>query len=718
MRGRHATPGQPSATAALPIRPRRLTALVALTLAVALVAVLLVAAEARSASIPLYRPVDAVRVLKGTDLAARGSATIPLPAPPAGATHVALRVTALPVAGAAILSACPGESAGCDSSADFATGTGHTTSTLTVPVRTAPAAVTLSSSAATRVWVDLVGYTIDASVSSAAVDSRFQPLDPRRVATVTLSGRGTTTVTIPDVPPGATAVSLRATTAEGATSTNVAACAAGSSSVCNGTTFVNPNQGLARQAAGVVPLGPGGALQLFNLGGDVTLSLDVDGFYLRRDASMDGGLVSPTTEALTSFVVRPGGTATLSLDPPADAIAVQLRVRATGAWRPTVVSLCPGAEPTADCRQTALLTASPDAVAYGDAIVPLDPAEPETITVLNSAASVRLTPEVTGWVIGTAPSASPTTAPPTSASPTPTPTPKPTASPSATPKPTASPSPTAKPTAEPSPTTAPPKDTAPRPGGKPGPANTGVPAGTKLTVHNGDLTITQDGTVVDGLDIRGFVDVRAANVVVRNSIVRGYGVTSSKGLIRNSGAGHLLVEDTEVFAGTPSYWIDGVRGYNMTLRRVDIHNVTDSVRVLGDNVRIEASWLHDNLHYTSVPDQTNGSHDDSIQIQKGSNLRFVGNNISGAYNAAVMFSPGLGPISDAAFTGNWIDGGGCSVNIAEQGRGPMQGLVFRDNVFGRTTRVKNCAILAPLTTVPLLSGNTFTDGAVVSVSKG
>src|SRR5690606_36358755 len=41
-------------------------------------------------------------------------------------------------------------------------------------------------------------------------------------------------------------------------------------------------------------------------------------------------------------------------------------------------------------------------------------------------------------------------------------------------------------------------------GGKPGAHNTGVPAGTDLTVHEGDLTITEDGTVVEGLDVRGF----------------------------------------------------------------------------------------------------------------------------------------------------------------------------------------------------------------------
>jgi len=71
-------------------------------------------------------------------------------------------------------------------------------------------------------------------------------------------------------------------------------------------------------------------------------------------------------------------------------------------------------------------------------------------------------------------------------------------------------------------------------------------------------------------------------------------------------------------------------------------------------------------------------------------------------------------------SGNWIDGGGCSVNIAEQGRGPAAGLVFKSNRFGRDTRVVDCAIIAPSTTAAVLtlSGNTYTDGETVTVHRG
>ena len=56
------------------------------------------------------------------------------------------------------------------------------------------------------------------------------------------------------------------------------------------------------------------------------------------------------------------------------------------------------------------------------------------------------------------------------------------------------------PTPTPSPTPAPPR-------GQAFGGNTGVPAGTQLR-HDGDITVTQDGTVLSGLDIHGFVIVQ------------------------------------------------------------------------------------------------------------------------------------------------------------------------------------------------------------------
>src|SRR2546427_3410110 len=49
--------------------------------------------------------------------------------------------------------------------------------------------------------------------------------------------------------------------------------------------------------------------------------------------------------------------------------------------------------------------------------------------------------------------------------------------------------------------------------------NTGVPAGTALTVVNGDVTISTAGMIYENKDVRGCITVNAANVIIRKSKV-------------------------------------------------------------------------------------------------------------------------------------------------------------------------------------------------------
>ena len=251
-------------------------------------------------------------------------------------------------------------------------------------------------------------------------------------------------------------------------------------------------------------------------------------------------------------------------------------------------------------------------------------------------------------------------------------------------------------------------------------STTGVPAGVTLKKHDGDLTISTPGAVIDGLDIHGFVKVTAPNVTIKNSIIRGKATTKTAPLLTSaSSTASVTIQDSELFAQVPSGWIDGIRGYNITAKRVNIHDVIDAMHIYGDNVTLEASYLHDNLHFASDPNQGGTpSHDDSIQIQKGNNIRIVGNNISGAYNTGVQFTQDQGIVSNVTIDKNKLDGGGCTINLAEKGVGPFQGIKVTNNTFGRTTKIANCAIISPVTTVVTTSNNFFVDGLVATVRKG
>lgn len=255
---------------------------------------------------------------------------------------------------------------------------------------------------------------------------------------------------------------------------------------------------------------------------------------------------------------------------------------------------------------------------------------------------------------------------------------------------------------------------------RPDASNTGVPVGTSLTRHNGDLVITRAGTVIDGLDVHGTISVRADDVVIKNTRVRGKAATYNTPLISmNKGNRNLVVMDTEIAPDNPSPYLYGIMGWNFTLERVNIHHVIDSAHVYGPNVTIRHSYLHSNMHYVNDPNWGGKpSHDDGIQIQQGSNIRIIGNRIEGAYNATVMVTQDRGRSSDIHLIGNWLDGASCNFNLAEKGRGPITGVVARDNTFGRDTRIKDCAMIAPSTTKIDAGNNFYTDGVTATVRAG
>ncbi|MBC7723895.1 MAG: right-handed parallel beta-helix repeat-containing protein [Burkholderiaceae bacterium] len=284
----------------------------------------------------------------------------------------------------------------------------------------------------------------------------------------------------------------------------------------------------------------------------------------------------------------------------------------------------------------------------------------------------------------------------------------------AAPSPTVSPSPSVVPT--PSPTLRP----SPSP---PGDAiasgcTTEAPAG----VVYGDLHLTTPGEVISGIDLHGRIYVEAENVTVCHSIIRGEddGWTGAAGLVNNtSGAANLTVFDTELSPTVRNGWVNGIVGSNFRAIAVDINHVIDSIHILGDNVLVDSSVLRDNLHFDHDPNQDGTpSHDDSIQIQAGRNIRITNNTISGAFNSGVQITQGQGRVADVTFSGNHADGGGCTFNLSERGGGHISGVTVADNTFGRDTKVDDCAVIAPDSSKPVMWDNFYTDGTPVTLTRG
>ena len=243
-----------------------------------------------------------------------------------------------------------------------------------------------------------------------------------------------------------------------------------------------------------------------------------------------------------------------------------------------------------------------------------------------------------------------------------------------------------------------------------------------LTKHQGNLTITSPG-VYDGLDISGYVVIKAPDVTLRRCIVRGGPPVTQGGnavisIVR--GAAGFLVEDVTI---TPAYPNDRLNGINVnqpgTIRRCNISGTVDGVMVYGNGVTIEDSYLHDFATLPTTTQADGKTHNDGVQIQAGSGIVIRRNNIKGGSTSAIIITQDAGTVGDLTIDDNDIDGGSASINIVTNGL-PLSNIKIRRNHFGRGQRLAGKAILANAKhCVPDITGSVWADtGEPVKVSKG
>jgi hypothetical protein len=211
-------------------------------------------------------------------------------------------------------------------------------------------------------------------------------------------------------------------------------------------------------------------------------------------------------------------------------------------------------------------------------------------------------------------------------------------------------------------------------GGKPGPGNTGVPAGTKLT-PSGSISLTKQGQMVDSLDITGCVEVHAANVVITKTRIR----CTDYYPVRMFPGASLTIEDSEIAASGGSA-TSGIAFGDYTARRINVHGAADGLKS-DNNVLVEDSWIHDN--WLGV-----GDHADGVQSTGGSNVVYRHNFIDvvdhgsghgGGPNACFQVGNENGIVSTFVIDGNWLYGGGWVINFGGGGTGNR----IVNNRFGR-----------------------------------
>jgi hypothetical protein len=231
-------------------------------------------------------------------------------------------------------------------------------------------------------------------------------------------------------------------------------------------------------------------------------------------------------------------------------------------------------------------------------------------------------------------------------------------------------------------------------GPRPGPDNTGVPAGTDLTPSD-SIRVTDDGAVVEDLDISGTITVLADDVTIRRVRI----TTGDYYPIRYFDDGNvgLVVEDSEII-GTSGNVTSAIAFRNYTARRLNIHGGADGLKA-DANVLIEDCWIHDLSN-------GNGEHNDGVQSTGGRGVTIRHNDISGASNACVQTGDENAATEDLTIECNWLSGGGYTLNIRGVGGTRPRNTTVVDNRFGRDAAYGPWVIDDPN---PTIRGNVYDD---------
>ncbi|ANY82173.1 hypothetical protein BB934_27850 (plasmid) [Microvirga ossetica] len=179
--------------------------------------------------------------------------------------------------------------------------------------------------------------------------------------------------------------------------------------------------------------------------------------------------------------------------------------------------------------------------------------------------------------------------------------------------------------------------------------NTGVPSGITLT-PSGNIIVTKAGTVLDGLDIKGSVVIRADNVTIKNSKITSSSYTGVKVESGYKGASVVNCDIDGLGAYAGSHGIQG----SGTFSGNDIRGFENGITLNAGASVVRGNYLHDFAAAGSP-------HYDGIQVQGGQNGVLIENNtiiLNHGQTGAIFLQSYFGNMNDITIRHNYVDGGG------------------------------------------------------------
>lgn len=244
----------------------------------------------------------------------------------------------------------------------------------------------------------------------------------------------------------------------------------------------------------------------------------------------------------------------------------------------------------------------------------------------------------------------------------------------------------------------------------PGPETTG-PTDESALVASSSVETTEDGQVIEDLEVTGTIVVRHDDVVIRNVRVLGTGVYGVQvpAQLHEEVTG-LVLEDVEIRGVSGDRSAGLVHYGSWTARRIDVSGFQDGVKMVSDQV-LEDSWIHDLL---AVP----GSHNDGIQSVGGSRSVIRGNTVvnDNGQTSAILLLTNNEPMDGWIVEGNSLSGGGYSLYVHDKGNGfgVPTNMTIRDNTWVRGSWQHGPISMGEVEGLTW-TGNTYDDGAALTL---
>ena len=214
--------------------------------------------------------------------------TLTLTGVPAGATAVAVNVTTSGASAVSYVSACPADQplASCVASSTTNATPARDRANLAVVKLGGPEKNQLTlynNRGSLRLVVDVAGYFVQGTAAPAQA-GWYTAVTPVRVLSFQPMGHGSAhTVTLPNVPSGATAVAMNLTSTAAGGVTYISACPGGTAlTVCSAASAFNPVPGVDTSNSTMLKLGGpyGNQVTFYNNRGTVALIADVQGYFI------------------------------------------------------------------------------------------------------------------------------------------------------------------------------------------------------------------------------------------------------------------------------------------------------------------------------------------------------------------------------------------------------------------------------------------------------